>query len=271
MDPNQLGTVRSCETPKHKGKAKDPNTFDSSDPKKLNNFILLSNLFFCNSPAYSDDKHKVNFALSYLHGTALEYFEPSILDSDEDPDWMDNWSAFICTLHVQFGPINPTAVTEDCINNLKMHDNQHIIKYNREFNQLVTICTGWDDGVLCHRYYSGLAECIKDIMGQQEKLAMLDKMKFLVHSINSRHWECLRERSLAGRNKSDNHDKSDSKNSKSDDKGKTPACRSNQPNQSKNNNKLNNNNKPAKTASTSGNSMSITDNLGKDGKLTQGE
>jgi hypothetical protein len=59
-------------TPGRKAKVKEPNTFDGSYPKKLNNFILLCNLFFCNSPAYSDDKHKVTFALSYLHGTALE-------------------------------------------------------------------------------------------------------------------------------------------------------------------------------------------------------
>lgn len=261
--------LRRRETPGRKAKAKEPDTFDGSDPKKLNNFILLCNLFFRNSPAYSDDKHKVTFALSYLRGTALEYFEPSILDSDEVPDWMDNWSAFIRTLRVQFGPIDPTADAEDGIDNLKMHDNQHIVKYNVEFNRLA-IRTGWDDGVLRHRYYSGLAERIKDIMGQQGKPTTLDEMKFLAHSIDSRHWERLREKSRAGRSKSDSHDKSDSKNNKSDDKGKTPASGSNQSNQSKNNNKSNNN-KPAKPASSSGNSASIADKLGKDGKLTQEE
>ena len=70
-------------------KAKEPDTFDSSDPKKLNNFILLCNLYFRTNPSYEDDGTKVTFALSYLRGLALEYFEPhepSILDSDETPD-----------------------------------------------------------------------------------------------------------------------------------------------------------------------------------------
>ena len=62
---------------------------------------------------------------------------------------MDNWSAFIRTLHTQFGPIDPTANAEDGIDILKMHDNQHIVKYNVEFNRLA-IRTGWDDGVLRH-------------------------------------------------------------------------------------------------------------------------
>ena len=49
-----------------KAKSKEPDTFDSSDPQKLNNFILLCNLYFQNNPAYSEDETKVTFALSYL-------------------------------------------------------------------------------------------------------------------------------------------------------------------------------------------------------------
>ena len=133
----------------------------------------------------------MNFALSYLRGLALEYFEPSILDEDELPAWMDNWSAFTRTLRTQFGPIDPTADAEDGINNLKMQENQHIVKYNVEFTRL-SIRTKWDESVLRHRYYSGLAERIKDIMGQQGKPATLDGMKTLAHTIDARYWERLR-------------------------------------------------------------------------------
>ena len=189
------------------GKVKEPNTFDGSEPWKLNNFILLCNLYFRNNPSYYDDEPKVIFALSFLCGTALEYFEPAILDSNETPPWMDNWSAFIRTLRTQFGPIDPTADAEDGIDNLKMQDNQRIVKYNVEFNRLV-IRTSWDNSVLCHRYYSGLVEQIKDIMGQQGKPATLEAMKALAHSIDSHHYEHLREKSCSEKNKPDK-DKSD--------------------------------------------------------------
>lgn len=260
--------LRRREKPTPKAKAKEPDTFDGSDPKKLNNFILLCNLYFRNNSAYSDDENKVTLALSYLRGTALEYFEPSLLDSDDFPIWMDNWSAFVRTLRTQFGPIDPTADAEDGIDNLKMHDNQHIVKYNVEFNRLA-IRTGWGDSVLRHRYYSGLAERIKDIMGQQGKPATLEDMKTLAHSIDSRHWERLREKSRAGKSKSDNTDKSDKNNNKTDDKGKTPAPGNNSNNNNKKGNKSND--KSNKAPSTSGNSTSISDKLGKDGKLTQQE
>ena len=266
--------LRRRENPVRKAKAKEPDTFDGSDPKKLNNYILLCNLYFRSSSAYSDDATKVNFALSYLRGTALEYFEPAILDSDEAPTWIDNWSAFVRTLRIQFGPIDPTADAEDGIDNLKMQDNQRIIKYNVEFNRLA-IRTGWDDSVLRHRYYSGLAERIKDIMGQQGKPSTLEEMKHLAHSIDSRHWERLREKSRAGKNKSDNQDKSDKH--KTDDKSKNSPSTSGSgnTNSSKNNNSNNNNksnnNKSGKAPSTSGSSASFSDKLGKDGKLTQQE
>jgi hypothetical protein len=260
--------LRRRETPAPRARAKEPDTFDGSDPRKLNNFILLCNLFFRQNSSYSDDETKVTFALSYLRGTALEYFEPSILDSDEIPDWMDNWSAFIRTLRVQFGPIDPTADAEDGIDNLKMQDNQHIVKYNVEFNRLA-IRTGWDDSVLRHRYYSGLAERIKDVMGQQGKPPTLEAMKTLAHSIDSRHWERNREKSRAGKNKSEGNDKSDGKN-KSDDKNKSPSANNNGSGGSKNN-KSKNNNKPNKPASTSGNSAALSGKLGKDGKLTHEE
>src|SRR5437016_2810729 len=181
---------------------------------------------------------------------------------------MDNWSAFIRVLRHQFGPIDPTADAEDGIDNLKMQENQHIVKYNVEFNRLA-IRTGWDDSVLRHRYYSSLAERIKDIMGQQGKPPTLNAMKTLAHSIDARHWERLREKSRAGKQKSDNNDKSDNK--KSDDKSKNTTQNSgnNSSTPSKNNNKPNN--KPGKATSSSSSSNPLADKLGKDGKLTQQE
>ena len=95
-----------------------------------------------------------------------------------------------------FGPIDPTADAEDGIDNLKMQDNQHIVKYNVEFNRLA-ICTRWDESVLRHRYYSGLAERIKDIMGQQGKPSTLQAIRDLAHSISVAEalaWSQLRVR-----------------------------------------------------------------------------
>ena len=60
-----------------KAKAKDPDTFNGSDPHKLNSFLLLCNLYFCNNLSYADDNAKVTFALTYFHGTTLNFFKPA--------------------------------------------------------------------------------------------------------------------------------------------------------------------------------------------------
>ena len=89
---------------------------------------------------YADDNTKVTFALTYLHSMALDFFELAL-------SGLDDWSTFIYILHTQFGPIDPTADAKDFIDNLKMWDNQHILKYNIDFNRLA-IQTGWSDNVL---------------------------------------------------------------------------------------------------------------------------
>ena len=100
--------LRHREPKKNNFKSNKPDTFDGSDPKKLNNFVLLCGLHFRSDPSsFDNDGAKVTFALSYLRGTALEFFEPSVLDPPEDCDWLEDWSAFVRTLRKDFGPIDP--------------------------------------------------------------------------------------------------------------------------------------------------------------------
>src|ERR1700679_430845 len=47
--------LRRRENPTRKVKAKEPDTYDGSDPRKLNNFILQCNLFFRSDPVYDDE------------------------------------------------------------------------------------------------------------------------------------------------------------------------------------------------------------------------
>ncbi len=92
--------------------------------------------------------------------------------SDKQQPWENDYSKFLCILRSQFRPIDPTADAEDNINNLKMKDNQCILKYNIKFTRLAAQ-TGWNNSVLWHCYYSGLAKHIKDIMEQLANLQHL--------------------------------------------------------------------------------------------------
>ena len=257
--------LKHCDsTPNASGaNAKKPDTSNGTDPKKLNNFILLCNLFFQNNSTYSNDEAKVTFALSYPHGIALEYFEPTLMDSDKDPEWLTDWSAFVQVPYTQFGPIDPTANAEDNLKNLRMHDNHHIVKYNVDFNCLA-IQTSWDDSILQYCYYSSLVECIKDIIGQVDKPSTLTELKNLTHSIDACHWEWLCEKSHSDKSNQSNNNRSDKKPQNFNSQLQSTASKPQQ--------QQNSNDKSNKSSSTSTPAKSaISDALTKDGKLTQQE
>lgn len=91
------------------------------------------------SDLYKSSKSKINFALIYLSGSALEWFELALLDpdfEDEEPDWLYSWDEFLKELCTNFGPTDPIGDAEDKLNNLKMKENQRIFKYNVDFNRL---------------------------------------------------------------------------------------------------------------------------------------
>ena len=57
----------------------EPNTFDGSDANKLQVFILQCSLHFQDhANAFSSGKAKVTYALSFLTGPALSWFEPML-------------------------------------------------------------------------------------------------------------------------------------------------------------------------------------------------
>src|ERR1700730_9380312 len=64
-------------------KLHDPDTFNREDPKKLKTQCQL-NFFNC-PQAFDSNSQKVNYVLSYLWGSALEWFKPMILDGDAHP------------------------------------------------------------------------------------------------------------------------------------------------------------------------------------------
>ncbi|KAG6326173.1 hypothetical protein ID866_12916 [Astraeus odoratus] len=146
-------------------KVHEPNTFDGMDLKKLHEFLVQCKLNFCDRPqAFHLDTWKVGFALSFLKGITLTWFEPDLLDTipGTEPAWADNYSEFIIELTTNFGPQDPVGNAKHQLNNLSMKDSSWINKYIVEFNCLTTQVHGYREGALCHMFYNGLPDHIKD-------------------------------------------------------------------------------------------------------------
>ena len=114
----------------------EPDPFNGSDTRKLQPFLTQCFLNFQDRPdVFTDDSAKVTYTLSYLKGTALDWFEPS-LTSGNDVSWLSDYSKFVSKLHSHFSPFNPEGEAEAELENLCMRDNQRITKYLVEFNRL---------------------------------------------------------------------------------------------------------------------------------------
>ena len=102
----------------------DPDPFNGSDPKKLWGFLLECKLNFWAQPkAIQSDNAKVNYAMSFLKGMALNYFELFLDDPDNEPVWLKDYKLFIEELLINFGPYNALVDAKAELDALIMKDN----------------------------------------------------------------------------------------------------------------------------------------------------
>ena len=101
-------------------KVQELDVFDGSDTCKLQPFLVQCTLNFRNRPdAFSTDSAKVTFALSYLKGTALDWFKP-LLTSSLNLAWLDDYSNFISELRKNFRPHDPEGEAKANLENLRI-------------------------------------------------------------------------------------------------------------------------------------------------------
>jgi Ty3 transposon capsid-like protein len=202
----------------------EPDPFDGSDTRKLQPFLVQCQLNFCDRPnTFASDKAKVTFALSYLKGTALDYFEPALMDPDENPVWSTNYSEFTSELRTNFGPFNPEADAENELDRLRMKDNQKIAKYIVSFQQLAPRVQ-WGQAALQRQFYIRLLSRIKDEIARVSKPDTLTKLCKLSQGIDARYWERHSEISRENTSTSKaekSSEKTNKSNNKSDKKSDT--------------------------------------------------
>ena len=88
-------------------KVQEPDVFDGSDTRKLQAFLVQYQLNFNSKPqVFWTDASKVNYVISYLKGTTLDWFEPGLMSYDP-PDWISNYFEFTSELKCNFRPHDP--------------------------------------------------------------------------------------------------------------------------------------------------------------------
>jgi len=136
-------------------KARIPDTFSSTEPDKLNNFLFQCRLYFHANPAqFNTDIAKINFPMTYLTGVAQDWFEVGLNQEDQGilRDWLSDWNLFVDELCRHFGLLNSVGEVANMLDNLCMKPGDKISTYNVDFMRYASQL-GWGNSVLCHRYY----------------------------------------------------------------------------------------------------------------------
>ncbi|KIJ34766.1 hypothetical protein M422DRAFT_147526, partial [Sphaerobolus stellatus SS14] len=98
-------------------KVRAPDPFDGSDPNKLKVYLISCQMVFrAQRQNCASGRKKIGYALTFLKGTALEFFEPYILAEDDpgyvEPIFFTDWIAFKQILLNNFGSTFPEEEAE---------------------------------------------------------------------------------------------------------------------------------------------------------------
>ena len=67
--------------------------------------------------------------MSFLKGTALDYFEPFPDNLDDEPAWLKDYKLFVKELLINFGPYDTLVDAKAELNALLMKDNHNATKF----------------------------------------------------------------------------------------------------------------------------------------------
>jgi hypothetical protein len=187
---NNLSSSLKRLLPSTKTKLREPDTFDGSNSRKLREFLLSLNLVFTDkSSAFKSDKRKIIYAVSYLKGAALDWFEPAIM-GEQDPSeihWMWNYNLFVQELEDRFGPYDFRGDAETALNDLTMKDHHRVSKYLVKFNKLAAR-TEWNEPALRNRFFSGLLLRLRTEIIKHGKPTSLYDLRLMAQECDQAYW-----------------------------------------------------------------------------------
>ena len=111
---------------------KEPDLFSRGSLDKLRAFIFQCQIYFyaCEGE-FLEDTERIFFAISYLQGVALDYFEPFINEAEayQNFNFLKDWSAFVQKLSNLFGSYSPEDDDKDAIVAISFPNNGKAVNY----------------------------------------------------------------------------------------------------------------------------------------------
>ena len=106
--------------PKSRLKARSPDTFDGTDPSKLETFeFQCTSYISLRKDDFEEEETQVLWAISHLKGAPLDYFQSELSSAaGAKPEWADSWDEFVQVLQDNFGLRDPVVDAINAVENL---------------------------------------------------------------------------------------------------------------------------------------------------------
>lgn len=270
----KIGSIAKPPKQRSRLQQRAPDIFDGTDPGKLDTFVFQTSLYMAaRASDFPDEETRITFALSYLKGVPLDWFQGELARSVNEGSgvlaWFTSYADFVSELRRLFGPRDPVNDATNALELLRYKDSTKAARYTIDFNRHA-YRTGWNNAALTRQYYKGLPDRLKDELSRIGKPVRLQALQDLVATLDQRHWERQSEISRDKRS-TNNQSTSQTKSTSSDSRHEHRSNNNSKPTPANNSQGINKDQKkqqPPANASNSGNKTNtISDVLGPDGKL----
>ena len=113
-------------------KVKESDLFSGRSPDKLRAFIFQCQIYFrAYKGEFKEDTEKIFFAILYLCGVALDYFEPFISEEVlvQPYNFLEEWLVFVQKLSNLFGSYSPEDDDENAIVAIRFSPDSKMVNY----------------------------------------------------------------------------------------------------------------------------------------------
>jgi Domain of unknown function (DUF4939) len=158
---------------------------------KLANFLSQCKIVFKSQPnKYKSGSAQVLYAISYLRGSAFSWVQPYI-DSKENADFLNDFEHFSDEIQKAFGDPNLALTAGIQLDDLAQ--TYSVARYVSEFKRISALVS-WNDDALCHRFYRGLSDSIKDQMVHHSKPKNLNELIEIALNADARLYERTKDK-----------------------------------------------------------------------------
>jgi len=186
---------KPCLYRKQKG-IHEPDLFNRGNIDELQVFVFQCQIYFqASSGEFTEDLEQIFFAISYLRGVALDYFEPFINEADlyQIYDFLKSWPAFIQKLSNIFRSYLPEDNNKDAIVSLVFLSDGKVVTYFIQFAKFQN-CICWDDKSLCKVVKNAILPCIcSELHFCKEDMSMFKGLKQAVLKIDNNYWKRIQD------------------------------------------------------------------------------